>query len=101
MVTGATRTQILNQLLEIADLKSYDADSKDLGTPRMKNDKSCLEQIKGVILFSVNPFSSNINKHGLFNLKTGKQASEETEKYLLGDSSEDKRDAFVAECRER
>ena len=41
-VTGATRTQILNQLLEIADLKSYDADSKDLGTPRMKNEKSCL-----------------------------------------------------------
>ena len=100
VVTSATRTQIVNQLLEVADMKNSQAETKDLGAPRMKKDKMCLKNIKEIILSSVNPFSANINKDGLFNLKTGKQASEETEKYLLGDS-EEKRNSFVTECIER
>ena len=36
IVTGAMRSQIVNHLLEMADLKNYHADNKELTKPRMK-----------------------------------------------------------------
>ena len=37
----------------------------------------------------------------IVNLKTGKQASQDTEKFLLGDEGEEKRDKFISECKQR
>lgn len=39
MVTGAMRAEIINELLEVADMKNTDAGNKDLNQPRMEKDK--------------------------------------------------------------
>ena len=48
----------------------------------------------------INPFDSAVNKDVLFNIKTGRKASPEAEKYLLSLTSEGerKRDQFMKEC---
>ena len=38
IITGSMRSQIVNSLLELADLKSYNSD-KELNKPRMERDK--------------------------------------------------------------
>ena len=48
----------------------------------------------------VNPFSKQINKGFLFNIKIDQQVSKNVEKYLLTffKCGEEKRDVFVSEC---
>ena len=101
VVTNATRSSIANQLLEIAELKDYHADSKELNEPRVGRDKKDLERLKEVIVNSVNPFSRDTDPEGLFNLATGKQCSAETEKYLLHENGIQNRDDFISQCHAR
>ena len=56
IVTGAMRSQIINRLLEMEDLKNYHADNKELTKPRMGRDKKDLDQIKEAICATINPF---------------------------------------------
>ena len=44
--TESTRSQIVNSLLDVADLKSYDSDNKELNKPRREKDKKDVEKIK-------------------------------------------------------
>ena len=83
IVTGSMRSQIVNSLLEVADLKSYNSDNKELNKPRMERDKKVVEKIKEYICSTTNPFKKSVHKDVLFNLKTGKQASDNTEGFLL------------------
>lgn len=100
IVTGSMRSQIVNSLLEVADLKSYNSDNKELNKPRMERDKKDLEKIKEYICSTTNPFQKGVQKDVLFNLKTGKQASSNTEHYLLNilSDGEEKRNDFVSDC---
>ena len=103
MVTGCMRTQIVNSLLESTDLKKYNADNKELNKPRMERDKADLEQLKNIITSTINPFDKTLNPDVFFNLKTGKQSSPNTEKYLLNIFTDGakRRDNFVSECCKR
>ena len=58
--------------------------------------------MKGTIKSTLNPFAKEINKDALFNIKTGRQASDSVEKYLLNFSKVgiEERDKFVKECNE-
>ena len=83
IVTGSMRSQIVNSLLEVTDLKSYNSDNKELNKPRMERDNKDVDKIKEFICATTNPFKKGINKDALFNLKMGEQASESTETFLL------------------
>ena len=48
IVTGSMRSQIINNLLEVADLKSYNSDNKELNKPRMERDKKMLRKLKNI-----------------------------------------------------
>ena len=59
-----------------------------------------LSKLEKVIKAMVNPFSEQINKDFLFNIKINTQASKYVKKYLLTllKCVEEKRDLFVPEC---
>ena len=54
IVTGSMRSQIVNSLLEVADLKSYNSDNKELNKPRIERDKKDIEKIKEYICSTTN-----------------------------------------------
>ena len=68
----------------------------------MERDKKDVEKIKEYIGSTTNPFKKGVQRDALFNLKTGKQASDSTESFLLNVLSEDeeKRNDFVTDCEE-
>ena len=57
---------------------SYD-ESKELRASRIREEQNHVCQLKKVIKVMVNPFSKQLNKHFLFNIKTGTQASKNAE----------------------
>ena len=56
--------------------------------------------LKKVIKATVNPFSKQINKDFLFDIKINRQASKNVQKHLLPlfKCGEEKRDVFVSDC---
>ena len=66
----------------------------------MARDTKDFNSMTQSVLDMLNPFDRNINKEVLFNIKTGKKASPEAEKYLLSvmSAGETKRDQFISEC---
>ena len=100
IVTASMKSKILNAVLDYADMNiSYD-ESKELRASRIRAEQNHLSKLKNVIKATVNPFSKQLNKDFLFNIKTGTQASKDMEKYLLTlfKCGEEKRDVFVSEC---
>ena len=104
LITSSMRTQIVNRVLDIAGLCPNDEGSpnKETNPRRMARDAKDLVELAQSVLDMVNPFDANINQDALFNIKTGKKASSEAEKYLLSVISEGevKRDKFIKECQE-
>ena len=103
VVTGSMRSQIVNRLLETVDMKIYDSGNKEQSKARLEKDKKDLEKIKDEICATTNPFQTSVHRDDvLFNLRTGKQASESTENFLLSFTYEgrNRRDGFVRECTE-
>ena len=99
MVTGSTRTEVVNRLLEITELSSKTSDSKELNIPRKARDKEDLGKLKKSIYETVNPFGLNVCPDVLFNMRTGKQADQNVEEYLLNfiENGNTARDEFVRE----
>ena len=102
IVTGSMRSQITNRLLEMADLKGFNSDSKELNQSRIARDKKDVEKLKENICATTNPFSENVCKVALFKLRTGKQASITTENFLQNvlDDGVNRRDLFIKQCQE-
>ena len=59
VVTRSMRSQIVNSLLEIADMKN-DSDHNELNKYRIQRDKKDLENLKQQICTTINPFKSNV-----------------------------------------
>ena len=102
IVTGSMRSQITNRRLEMADLKSFNSDSKELNQSRIARDKKDVEKLKENICATTNPFSENDCKVALFNLRSGRQASITTENFLQNvlDDGVNRRDLFIKQCQE-
>ena len=89
--------EIQNRLREIAGMSSTESLNKEVAASRRKKDQKDLTTLKKVIEETINPFSDQCNKDVLLSLKTGKQAPEEVENYLLNVISigRRKRDEFI------
>ena len=66
VITGLMRSQIVNSLLEITDMKNCDSDNNELNKHQIQRDKKDLENLKKYISATINPFKSNIKKDVVF-----------------------------------
>ena len=97
-MTTSVKSKTLNAVLDYADTNiSYDI-SKELRASRAEENH--LSELKKVIKATVNPFSKQINKDFLFDIKINRQASKNVQKHLLPlfKCGEEKRDVFISEC---
>ena len=96
MITSNMRMEIQNRLREIAGMNTTESGNKEASHSRRKRDKKDLLELKKAIKQLINPFDEACNKDALFSLKTGKQAPETVEKFLLGfiDVGKKRRDDF-------
>ena len=101
LITSSMRTEIVNKVLNIAGLGPNDDENNNkMSSTRVKRDARDLENICNSIREMINPFDASINKDVLFNIKTGRKASQAADHYLLSVISEGecKRDTFINEC---
>merc|ERR1711894_426760 len=82
LVTSSLRSQIVNGLLEIADIQPPNEGNKELREKKIKKDTSDLGLIKNVIGQTINPFDHD-SKESLYNLQTGQSISSQGEAFLL------------------
>ena len=81
ITTNSMRSEIANNVLEIAHLdKSIDG-TKELRTPRIVKDKEDVQKVKKLIKDTLNPFDKSTNVGALFNIRTGRKLEIEGEKY--------------------
>ena len=104
LVTNTMRTEITNQVLNLAGMGHNDDENfNKMNSPtRLKRDEEDLQNISSSIRDMINPFDPLINKDALFNIKTGRKAAPAAEEYLLTviTEGENRRDAFIKECNE-
>ena len=81
-VTSSMKTRIKKNLLEMTEIKNYNAEIKELNNPRIERDHQDLQALTNIINSTINPFLPTVTQNSLLNLKTGKQVSKSTEAYL-------------------
>ena len=101
LLTNSMKVKLVNLLLEKADMHHVTEIGKEARPCSVKRDQGSLLQLKTAIVETLNPFDRNLPQDKLFNIKTGRQASDKVEKFLLQitQNGEEKRDAFVGECQ--
>ena len=97
------RSELVSQVLEIADLDKVIDVTKELRQTRKIKDKDDIQKIKAVIKTILNLFDKAVNENALFNIRTGRALQRNGEEYLLTikDEGEKRRDAFIKECTEK
>ena len=95
------RSEIVNNVLEIADLDKTIDETKELKAPRIAKDKEDVQKVKKLIKDTLNPFDKSTNVDALFNIRTGRKLEIEEETYLLTSVNEgvNIRDKFLEECQ--
>ena len=96
------RTSIISQVFEDLGMTKKEDVSQDLRTSQIKRNSKDLCQIMSLVKDTMNPFSTDINKEHLFNIGSGKSATEDTSKFLLNVVSTGckARERFIEECVE-
>ena len=102
IVTASMKTQLINAVLEKADMKNINSENKEKRNSRIERDNNNLKKLKSAITSTINLFKKDIDKNKLFNIRTGFVATKETEKYLLSilNDGKVKRNSFINECAE-
>ena len=76
LVTSSMRAQIVNQILDIADMSpNTDPKNKELERYRIEKDANDLSLLIDYIVDTLNPFQFGVNCDALYNIKTGKKES--------------------------
>ena len=101
ITTNSVRSEIENNILEIADLDKPIDGTKELRVPRIAKDKEDVQKVKKLIRDTLNPFDKSTNVDALFNIRTGRKLEIEGETYLLTSVNEgvNIRDKFIEECQ--
>lgn len=96
------RTTIISHTMQQAGLTKMQDVSDDLKRNRIKKSANQLHELINGIKCNMNPFFSDIEKNNLFNICTGKAASEQIENFLLNAEKigHEKRKDFIATCVE-
>ena len=77
------RSEIVNNVLEIAHLDKPIDGTKELRATRIAKDKEDVQKVKKLINDTLNPFDKSTNVDALFNIRTGRKLEIEGGIYLL------------------
>ena len=69
--TDSMRSEIVNNVLEIADLDKPIDSKKELRAPRIAKDKEDAQKVKKLTKDTVNPFDKSTHVDAVFNIRTG------------------------------
>ena len=101
MLTKSARAAVMSSVQEMAGLSGIDEPTADLKGARVKRDNNDLRKVVRQIQDTCNPFSNSAGESPkLFNISTGKAATEETKACLLGVQTRGKsrHDEFTTTC---
>ena len=100
ITTNSMRSEIVNNVLEVADLDKPIDGTKELRAPRIAKDKEDIRKVTKLIKDSLNPFDKSTNVDALFNIKTGRKLEIEGEALLAFlNEGVNIRDKFIEECQ--
>lgn len=96
--THTIRTAIITELMNSLGLNST---NENEGEYKTKIFKSRLTKFSEEICQNINPFNDELNREKLFNLSTGKAASQQTADFLLNVETNGvkKMESFIRECQ--
>jgi hypothetical protein len=77
------RTEIISEVMQDLSLDQKEDVSRDLKPNRIEKDNLDLDRLMTTIVETTNPFDDKLEKDKLFNISTGRAASEETSAFLL------------------
>ena len=84
MITSISKTLLLNKLKEIGRMNLIGSNlHKELRACRTKRDKTDTSAITSSLKSALNPFDSAVNGDVPFNIRSGRQASDECASSLL------------------
>ena len=72
ITTNFMQSELVSQVLEIADLDKVIDGTKELRQTRITKGKNDLEKIKAVIKTILNPFDEAVNENVLLSIRTGR-----------------------------
>ena len=82
ITTNSVRSEIENNILEIADLDKPIDGTKEFRVPKIAKDKEDIQKVKKLIKDTLNPFDKSTNVDALFNIKPGRKLEIEGEALL-------------------
>lgn len=96
----STRTKILSCVKDDVQLSRKDDTSHTLQKNAIKKDRKSLENIIEAIKNTMDPFEDTIDQTVLFNISTGKSASESVTNFLLSAKTigNEQKLKFISEC---
>ena len=101
ITTNSMKSEIVNNILEIADLGKPIDGTKELRAPRIAKDKEDVQKVEKLIKDILNPFEKSTSVDALCNIRTDRKREIEGQTYLLTSVHEDVsiRDKFKEECQ--
>ena len=99
--TNSMRSEMVNNVLEIADLDKPIDGTKELRAPRIAKNKEDVQKVENLIKDTLNPFEKSTSVDALCNIRTDRKREIEGQTYLLMSVHEDVsiRDKFIEECQ--
>ena len=68
IVTASVKTQLINAILEKADMKNVKNENKEARNSRIERYNNYFKKLKGAITSTINPFKKDIDKSKLLNI---------------------------------
>ena len=82
--TNSMKTELVNCVLEMSGMTESSYGHKETQTLRKKKDNEDLKLLKHIIIETTDPFDNNLaKKEHIFNIKTCRRVTKDTETYLL------------------
>ena len=91
---------ILSSLLEDLGLSAKEDVSRELKPCRIRRNAADLKKIISLLKDTMNPFNPDLDKECLFNIGSGKAATDATKKFLLSvsETGSEAQENFISEC---
>jgi hypothetical protein len=77
------RSSVISQVFEDLNMSKREDVSASLKPHRIKKDNGAVQRILAMVKETMNPFDSEHDPEHLYNIGTGRAASDRTEKFLL------------------
>jgi hypothetical protein len=96
------RSSVISHIFRELNMSKKEDITESLKPHRVRKDNAAVQSILEMVQQTMNPFSAEIDPEKLYNIGTGKAASESTEQFLLNVAQigEQRRCQFIVECIE-